>query len=155
MRSHEILKQALSSVGVKAVAGEMGLSESLVYKWCQEAPPDEEAGSGTRNPLDRVMHLYRITADPEIIAWLCRQAGGFYVPNPKGALPEEISREVFQNTQAMIKEFSDVLNEVCLATQDEGVNAEEAKRIRKEWEALKRRAESFVLGCERGMFEEQ
>jgi hypothetical protein len=156
MRSHEVLKQAFSTAGVKAVAAELGVSESLVYKWCEEAPDDENLGSGARNPLDRVLHLYRITSDPEVLGWLCRQAGGFFTPNSKGASPETVGREVFQNTQSMIKDFSDVLDEVSRAVADgKGVNAQEAKRIRREWEELKRRAESFVMGCEKGMFDEQ
>ncbi len=36
----------------KAIASELGVSLSLVYKWAQE---QSESGSGSRNPLDRIV----------------------------------------------------------------------------------------------------
>ena len=38
MKSHEVLKQVIEEVGTKRVAAELKVSNSLVYKWCQEPP---------------------------------------------------------------------------------------------------------------------
>ncbi len=36
MKSHEVLKQVIEEVGAKRVAADLKVSNSLVYKWCQE-----------------------------------------------------------------------------------------------------------------------
>jgi|SRR6185295_5867306 len=154
MKSHEVLKQVISEKSIKAMAASMGLSSSLVYKWCQEPPVNEDPDqSGAKNPLDRVAEIYRLTGNPEVIAWICEQAGGYFVDNPKSMTSETTGRSVLNNTQEMIKEFSDLLSEVSAAVKDgSGIDEKEAQRIRREWEQLKRKAESFVLGCEKGSF---
>jgi hypothetical protein len=152
-KSYEVLKQVMGKIGVKAVAAEMGLSESLVYKWSQEPAGDDREKSGARNPLDRVIELYRLTGDPAILVWLCAQAGGMFVENPQGLKPEKLDSTVIRNTQVMIKEFSDLLNEISDAINDaRGIEPHEAQRIRREWEELKRKSESFVVGCESGLY---
>ena len=42
MKSHEVLKRVVESVGTKQVAHDLGVSSSLVYKWCSE--PAKELG---------------------------------------------------------------------------------------------------------------
>ena len=154
MKSHEILKQAIASGSIKSMAGKMGLSTSLMYKWCQEPPLGEDQDqSGAKNPLDRVVELYRLTGDPTIVGWVCQQAGGYFVPNPTKQQCAEVGTAVLHNTQAMIKEFSDLLSEVSRAVEDgSGIDPAEAARIRREWEQLKGKAEGFVMGCENGVF---
>ena len=39
MDSHQVLQKAIEKVGAKKVAGDMRVSSSLVYKWCQ--PSDD------------------------------------------------------------------------------------------------------------------
>jgi len=51
MESHDVLKNAFEKSSPKAIASELGISLSLVYKWAQE---QSSTGSGSRNPLDRV-----------------------------------------------------------------------------------------------------
>jgi hypothetical protein len=154
MSSHEVMKSAITEIGVKAVAANLGLSESLVYKWCQEAGADEaDEKSGARNPLDRLVALYKLTGDKRLVTWLCEQADGYYVENPRRVTKEEVDGAVFRHTQAMVKSFSELLNEVSDAIDNgDGVDTAEAKRIRREWEDLKRQTESFVSGCENGAF---
>jgi hypothetical protein len=154
MKSHEVLKQAIAAGNIKELAGKMGLSTSLMYKWCQEPPVVEDPEqSGAKNPLDRVVELYRLTGDAYVVSWVCEQAGGYFVENPKRPDVRDVGSAVLQNTQAMIKEFSDLLSEVSRAVEDgSGIDAKEALRIRKEWEQLKRKAEGFVVGCEDGTF---
>ena len=157
MESYEVLRKAVSGPGVKAVAAEMGVSTSLVYKWTQ-APSREplDGRSGARNPLDRVRELVRITGDAAIVSWLCAEAGGVFVANPPAPEPERVDSSVIANTQEMLREFSDVLDEVSRALGDEaGIDAAEAARIRREWEELKAKAEGFVLACEAGSFDKR
>ena len=80
MNSHQIIKNACDKHGAKNIAGHLGVSLSLVYKWAQ---PRTDSGSGSRNPLDRVIELINSTRDPRIIEWICEQAGGYFVRNPE------------------------------------------------------------------------
>lgn len=150
MESYEVIRRAVNTIGVKAVAPKMRLSAALIYKWCQEPSSEDHAdASGSRNPLDRVKQLYELTGDVALIGWLCRQAGGYLVKNPEHT--DSVDRTILNGTQRMIKEFSEVLGAVAESVTDgDGVDSQEAKRIRSEWEELKCLAESFVVACERG-----
>jgi transposase len=79
MESHEILKQAFKNCSPKEIAGELGISLSLVYKWAQE---QSYSGSGSRNPLDRLLEIVRLTKEEQIIEWLCERCNGYFVRNP-------------------------------------------------------------------------
>ena len=149
MKSHEILKQSMENVGVKAIASDMRLSSSLLYKWCQShAEPDE---SGATNPLDRVAKIFEATGDLQIISWICQQADGFFVSNPKPGC--DSAESLFAHTQRMVAEFSDLLQAVSKSYDQDGeVCQADAQRIRQEWEDLKGVGESFVSGCEDGLF---
>ena len=73
MDSHEVFKQSFEKTSPKAIAGELGVSLSLVYKWAQE---QSDNGSGSRNPLDRILEIIRLTGENHIVEWLCQQCGG-------------------------------------------------------------------------------
>lgn len=152
MESYEVLRQAFEAAGVKKVAAELKMSQSLVYKWCLPPETDTEDGSGTRNPLDRVREILRVTEDMGPLQWLCQGEGGFFVPNPVAlASPDS---EVLRSTQVILKEFSELLAEVSKSfDSDQAITTAEAKRIRTEWEQLKTRTEEFVVACEAGVFE--
>lgn len=149
MDSYEVLKKSVSGVGVKSVASDMKLSSALVYRWCEASnTPD---ASGAKNPLDRVAALCDLTGDREPIKWLCRQVDGFFVQNTDA--DEEYPGAVFEATQKMLKEFSDVLQSVTNGMRDDGkIDCSEAEQLRNEWEDLKSIAESFVAACERGEY---
>jgi hypothetical protein len=149
MESYEVLKKSVSGVGVKSVASDMKLSSALVYRWCEASnTPD---ASGAKNPLDRVAALCDLTGDREPIKWLCRQVDGFFVENTEA--DEEYCGAVFEATQKMLKEFSDVLRSVTNGMRDDGkIDCSEAEQLRNEWEDLKSIAESFVAACERGEY---
>ena len=154
MESYEVLRKAVEEVGAKGVAGDMKVSPSLVYKWCQ--PPTEEDGeeaSGARNPLDRVQALLESTGDSDLIGWICQRAGGFFVRNPE-ASAGRIDAEYIGHTQRIIEDFSNLLRAVSDAIADDGqVDSKEAMRIRDEWRKLKQYGEAFVCACERGLFD--
>ena len=88
------------------------------------------------------------------VSWLCSRAGGVFVPNPEKVRARDVDATVIGSTQLMLREFSDVLDEVSRALGDDmGIDLEEAKRIRREWDDLKAKAEAFVMACEAGTFE--
>jgi hypothetical protein len=149
MDSHEILRKTIANAGVKSVAADMALSPSLIYKWCEAKGLD---ASGADNPLDRLLKLCQVTGNLTPIVWLCEQVNGFYVENPVVDKVETEMR-VLTMTQRILEEFSEMLDRVSKSMAHEnGIDRDEARSIRAEWEDLKRVAESFVLGCERGVF---
>ncbi len=148
MKSHEVLRAVFESANPKQVAEELGLSLSMVYKW---AEPASEGGSGTANPLDRVAALLEATKrDPRIVQWLCERAGGFFVNNPVGGRGR--AYELVPATNAIVREFADMLSVIATAAVDSQISPMEAERIRARWEDLKRVTESFVRCCEEGDF---
>ncbi|MGL4399999.1 MAG: phage regulatory CII family protein, partial [Luteolibacter sp.] len=61
---------------------------------------------------------------------------------------------VLAATQEIIGHFSDLLNEISDATDDQSVCEKEAVAIRQCWDKLKSYAEAFVRSCEAGAFKE-
>ena len=152
MESHEILKNTIKPVGAKSIAMDMNLSTSLVYKWCEPAQGPDAAGAD--NPLDRVLRICELTDDCSPIEWLCEKTNGFRADNPEGVKVKRMP--VLKSTRAILKEFSDVLEVVSKSYEDDNkIDEGEAKRIRKEWEELKRITESFVSACEKGAYEKK
>jgi hypothetical protein len=146
MNSHEVLKNAIEAAGTKAVASELGISPSLLYKWCE--PKSSLEDSGAQNPLDRLLQIYQITGDFGPIEWLCQKTDGFRVANPKPIHPKK-QEEILNSTQVILKEFSDLLEVISESYANDGIiDHKEAKRIRRAWELLKVEAETFVTSCE-------
>lgn len=139
----------MENVGVKAIASDMNLSSSLLYKWWQ--PSNEEDENGTTNPLDRVAKIFEATGDENLLAWVCQQADGFFSPNRK--VGEDAAENLFANTHRLVTEFSNLLREVSQSYDKDGdICKEGACRIRREWEELKGAGESFVKASEKGFF---
>lgn len=147
MDSHEVISNAVEHTSFKEVAAQMGVSLSLAYKWSQ---PDEQQGSGTANPLDRVRQLFEITRDPQLIQWLCHKADGVFVQNPKGGGPRGM--ELMPATQEIVQQFADLLTAISKAASDNRISLDEAEHIRSVWDGLKRFTEGFVRLCEKGDF---
>lgn len=150
-RSDEVLKRAANTIGVKALAAELKLSPALVYKWCQPWDADDPDSSGARNPLDRVVDIVRVTGDQEVVNWICHQADGFFTPNP--STEAKSPTDLLVGAQQLVKEFSDMLEEVSRSVANDGaITPDEALKIRRHWETLKRVAEHFVVQSEDGQF---
>lgn len=149
MDSYEVLKKSVSDLGVKSVASDLGLSTSLIYKWCQ--PSAAEDASGAENPLDRLARIYELTHDIGPVQWLCEQADGYYVPN---APTEDIDAiPLLHMTRRIVREFSELLDVLTESIENDGViDLDEATKIRCEWEKLKSSAESFAASCEKGIY---
>ncbi len=147
MKSHEIIKESCKKRGIKKIAADVGVSTSLPYKWSQ---PPEASGSGSKNPLDRMINLMQAANDPQMINWICEQAGGYFVRNPNDQ--EEKNYDVMPATNEIVSQFSALLSEISEAAQDNAIANNESKRIRKVWNALKSFTEGFVKCCEEGDF---
>ena len=82
MKSHDVLKAVIETIGTKQVASDLRVSTSLIYKWCAEPPTEAgDDASGARNPLDRLIQIFESTGDRRPIEWLCVRADGFFVPS--------------------------------------------------------------------------
>lgn len=149
MESHEVLKQALRKTSPKAVAAELGVSLSLVYKWA-EKPSD--LAPGTKNPLDRLLQIIELSGDNGIVEWLCRKQGGYFVKDP--CVNDHRINHVLPATQEILGQFSHLLNQITAAALDHSVTKEEASEIRGYWDKLKSYTEGFVRACENGDFRE-
>jgi hypothetical protein len=148
MQSHELLREIFQKCSPKEVAGALGLSISMIYKWAE--PPETDAGSGASNPLDRIEALIRCSNDPRLVQWICQRAGGFFINNPRNhrAHPDYL----IPATNEIIQEFADLLAVIATAAGDNHISLEEAKKIRSRWEDLKTVTECFVRCCEEGNF---
>lgn len=152
-KSYKVLKKAIDNVGTKAVAAKLKVSNTLVYKWCQEKEEkDGPIASGAANPLDRIRMIYEATDDIELINWICQIADGYYVKNPSKDKVTSDAR-VMKNIHKFIREFSETLDAISDSYADKSITTDEAKKIRKEWEDLKRIGEGFVKACEMGKFD--
>ena len=149
MESHEVLRKAFAKTSPKAVAADLGISLSLVYKWAEKQSED---GSGSRNPLDRLLKIVELSGDLSIIEWLCQQTGGYFVRNPKSACEKDY--QVLPATNEIISQFSALLQQISAAALDHSINAKEAKEIRECWDKLKSYAEGFVRCCEEGDYDQ-
>jgi hypothetical protein len=148
MESHEVLRQAMRKTTPKAVAAELGVSLSLVYKWA-EKPVDDSSGS--RNPLDRLLQIIQLSGDNGIVDWLCQKQGGHFVKDPD--VSGHRIDHVLPATQEIIGQFSELLARITKAATDHSVTPEEADDIRQGWDKLKSYVEAFVRACENGDFE--
>jgi hypothetical protein len=154
MKSYEVIREAVKEPGVKSVAAALRVSPALVYKWSEPpADPDDPDQSGARNPLDRVKELYLQTKDIKLIRWLCNEAGGFFVANPIPDVRSSTDKQIYEETRAMMRDFSELLDAITTATEnDTHIDPEEADVIRQKWEDLKAIAERFVVASESGHF---
>ena len=154
MKSHEVLKQVVETVGAKHVAHDLGVSSSLVYKWCAEPPADPgEDGSGARNPLDRLVSLVSSTDNRSPIEWLCSQVGGYFVEAPRPDEETADTKYVMQ-IQALLADFSSLLQVSSESIINDGrIDVGEAATIRAQFQKLQGRSEAFVRACEEGHFD--
>lgn len=147
MESYEIFKEAFKKSSPKEIASELGVSLSLVYKWAQE---QSETGSGSRNPLDRLLEIVRLTGELRLVDWLCEKSDGYFVRNPPSSC--EKGFEVLPATNEIVSQFSSLLSRISQAAQDNSITLDEAQEIREQWDRLKCYGEGFVRCCEEGDF---
>ena len=149
MESHDVLRKAFSKTSPKAVASDLGVSLSLVYKWAEKQAED---GSGSRNPLDRLLKIMELSEDTTIIEWLCQRSEGYFVRNPESTCKDGF--QVLPATNEIVGQFSGLLQQISDSVLDSSIDLEEAAEIRECWDKLKSYAEGFVRCCEEGDFEQ-
>jgi len=149
MESHEVLRRAFAKTSPKAVAADLGISLSLVYKWAEKQSDD---GSGSRNPLDRLLKIVELSDDLRIVEWICQQTGGYFVRNPKSSCQKGF--QVLPATNEIVGQFSVLLQQISTAALDHSITKQEAKEIRECWDKLKSYAEGFVRCCEEGDYDQ-
>lgn len=148
MESHEALKRVFEEHSPKEIAAELGVSPSLVCQWAQE---QSASGTGSRNPLDRLLEIIHLTGDLRIVEWLCHQCGGYFVRSPEKSIHDGI--DVLPPASVIINQFSELLHRISQAAANASITADEAEEIREQWDKLKCIAEGFVRCCEEGDFE--
>src|SRR5262245_46449118 len=149
MESHEVLRNAFSKTSPKAVASDLGISLSLVYKWAEKQSED---GSSSRNPLDRLLKIVELSEDLRIVEWICQQTGGYFVRNPKSSCQKGF--QVLPATNEIVGQFSALLQQISTAALDHSISKQEAREIRECWDKLKSYAEGFVRCCEEGDYDQ-
>jgi hypothetical protein len=150
--THRVLKNAIDRAGPKRVARALDVSLSLVYKWTQPARTKQNPGaSGARNPLDKLLAIFELSQDLEVIHFLCHRARGYYTPNPHGKATTRLS--FVSATVQSLNDFAEMLQfaEKSL-TNDGRIDQRESHRLRKQWDRLKGRLEQFIISCEEGRF---
>jgi hypothetical protein len=148
--SHELLEEVIDRVGVKKVAADVGVSSSLVYKWCQEKGDDH---SGANNPLDRLCRIIDSTEGQEIVDWLCAKSGGYFVEDGE-CEDGNIDTKYIEQTQQMIQRFSSLLDIISKSlANDNRIDKQEADNIIDAWHKLKSQGEAFVNACKCGAFD--
>lgn len=151
--THRILKQAVDRAGPKRVSRALDISLSLVYKWTQ--PPrtkNNPSASGARNPLDKLVTIFHLSEDIELIQFLCRIARGYYTTNP--ALEGKVGSSFVTATVSALNDFADLMHMAEKSLTDDGeIDETEAKKLRKNWDRLKGRLEHFIVGCEEGAYD--
>jgi hypothetical protein len=151
--THKVLKQAIDRAGPKRVARALDVSLSLVYKWTQ--PPrtrHNPNSSGARNPLDKLVAIFQLSQDLELIQFICRVARGYYAANP--VLTGRDNMNFVTETVTALNEFADLLHLAEKSLTDDGrIDEDEGRRLRKHWDRLKGRLEHFITACEEGHFD--
>ncbi|MBZ0135366.1 MAG: hypothetical protein K8I27_03200 [Planctomycetes bacterium] len=150
--THRILKQAVDRAGPKRVSRALDVSLSLVYKWTQPPRTKKNPGaSGARNPLDKLVTIFHLSDDIELIQFLCRIARGYYTTNP--SLGGKVGHSFVTATVTALNDFADLMQLAEKSLTDDGeIDESEAKKLRKNWDRLKGRLEHFIVGCEEGAY---
>lgn len=144
MKPHQVFQALFRDGHAKRIMADMNLSRSMVYRW------SEQWDTHTVNPLDRVAQLIRCTRDRRLIDWLCREAGGTFVPDVPASAPAPVKLVPAQNE--VVKEAAGLLTDIATSAQDGSIAPAEAEVIRARWQRMKSVMEGFVTQCERGAY---
>ena len=144
MSSNDILQSTMERVGVKYIAHELGVSQSLVYKWTQD-----KNVSGTTNPLERIREIIDITKDSQMLDWLCSEFSGVFVPDVSCDNELELEKYMLHYQKLLINfnELSTIILESII--DDQKIDAKEYDKIRKKWYCVKQYVEGFINHCQR------
>tara|TARA_R100000808_G_C2077729_1_gene102756 strand:+ start:224 stop:640 length:417 start_codon:yes stop_codon:yes gene_type:complete len=137
MQSNEVVKQAIGKK-TKEIAKELKVSLETVYKW---------KDSSLRDPLERVIALYKKTGDINLIKYICQESGGYFVK----AFDDHECTDA-KIIPAAVKEFGDLMTELGLSLADGVITDDELYRLKKEFGDLVSLMTAFFEACEKGKF---
>ena len=145
MNSKEALKKSCEDRGVKEIAESLRISPTAIYNQIND--PDKN------DILNKFVDFVNACGNEIPVEWVCEQLNGIFIKNPDVTAKHDSMTPPY--VPAALKEFSDVIREISNAMSDETVTADEAAKIRKEWDELKVVLERFVLACELGYINNQ
>lgn len=139
MESYEALRRAVGGEAVQ-VARRLGMSSSLVHKWCE--PHADYSESGTRNPLDRLeivieaaVKAGRSPRDAYApVFYLADSCGGLFLPPvPRTIETSDYSKQLCKS----VKEAGEAFAAAASALEDDDLSPNERRKILKEiYEAI-------------------
>lgn len=139
MESHEAFKRVVAGDAL-AVAKRLGLSPSMIYKWCE--PHVDFSDSGAFNPLDRtegaIETAVRLNRPPRDayapIYYLSERVGGLFLPPvPRTIETSDFGRQLCK----AIKEAGEAFATSAKALEDDNLSPNERRQILKDiYEAI-------------------
>ena len=131
MTLRECLYQTIHRNGkpLKAIAEEIGMSESYLSRSALPDMEDSETGTGCRFPLKKLIPLIHSTDDYSVIDSIEHSLGRGATRLPKASNdPSDVCRLTMQS----VKEFGQLMSEVEASMADGKISQKERSRIRKE-----------------------
>lgn len=153
-KTHNILQEMIQG-NFDEFAKRLGLSASMVYKYCE--PTQDYTHSGTTNPLDRLEMITEaaISLNPSkhllAIKWLCERFGLIVVPKPKNVINDlDLTSQLLQT----ITEFGKLTESTSKALNDGKITNEESEEISKRAWELVSQVFSFATKIKRAAVDE-
>lgn len=127
MTTGQLIKDNLS-ISTKELAKELNMSKESIYKWTD---------GSQRNPLDRILTIIKSCDNNNIIRYLTKECGGYFIEMPK---VEQNNSEICAKA---VKEFGEMLSAMSEALIDGKVDKTEYDRIYSEWNDLENVMHAF------------
>ena len=114
---------------LKAIAEELGVSESYLYRAALPDPEDSETGTGCRFPLKKLISLIRVTGDFCTLDHIENALGRVAI-----ALPRTDSglTDICRMTLASVREFGELMAKVTKSLDDDDISDNELADVLKE-----------------------
>ena len=120
----EATKMACDTHGnIKAIAEALGISTSTLYTYSNIYSDEDKI-----IPARYIVPLTKITGDPIILEFICKQAGFLPIKLPKGEYSLRFHLKTMNN---FIHDFSKVLDSITEAYEDNIIEDKEFKKIKK------------------------
>lgn len=152
MNTLKILKAALKNCDRQLVAKNLGISLGSLNNQIAGELPYTPKGQ-TQNFLERTVNFidttFYETHKMIVLEALAAEFGFILVADP---ILKSHDSQAIQKISLILKDFSQLIDEISLANADGLIEAHEAERIRNKWTSLKMVIEEFVLCCETGKY---
>lgn len=145
MESHTVIKDLLKEIPAKQLAGELGVSLSLVYKWAES----QLSGAGASNPLDRVELLARLSNNDAPLHWLCARRGGMFVKKNQNA-DDTPPPDLRPDASRITREISRLLVLLGESLAADALPSASATQLNTLWTKLRPLIDAFVLAALQG-----